>query len=426
MAFGVRLRSLRSAKGISLSEFARRLYYAKGYVSRIETGMQLPSAAFARRCDAELGTGGELAAMVPVTTPESTFPVDSEHDDDGVWVMTMGPDGAVSFTSIGRRDVIIGGVAVLAGLGITMRPARPSGLAGDQLDQHGRVLAAARELGQVAPPATVLPMLVSQIHALRMLARDVRGQDAVDVTTLMLRTAEFASWMAQEAGDGDVARWWINRAVQIADEVGDQQAAAYALVRQALITLYQGDPATTVALARKAQSASNIQPRILSLAAQREAQGHAYAGDHDACLRALDTAARHAAAADQERTDGPVIGTAHVPDPVAAVRGWCLYDLGRPGAAAEVLDEEVARIPVTAVRARLRFGVRQALAHAEAGDIEGSCALAQDMLFQVRAVDSATVRADVRRLATTLRRWHKRPAVRALDPVFSATLYRGA
>ncbi len=422
-AFGLRLREMRTAKGLSLSEFARRLYYSKGHVSRIETGAQSPSAEFARRCDVELDAGGELADLVPTIAPNGPSQPDHDYDDE-VWMMTMAPDGSTRFVPLGRRDVLLGGAAMLAGLG-TMPTARPPVSHGGALAYHQELLNAARELGQVASPGSVLPMLVGQAQSLRTLARNASGRDAADIAALSARTAEFAGWMAQESGDDASAAWWIGKAVQVAAEAGDHHTATYALVRRALITLNQGDAAATVEFARQAQSASGTPPRILGLAAQREAQGHALAGDYDQCMRALDRAARQLETARAEATDGPVLGTSHVSDPASVVTGWCLYDLGRPQQAAEVLDREVARIPAEAVRARLRFGVRQALAHAAAGHLDQACALAQPMLGQATSVGSATILADVRRLATTLRRWNSYPAVRALDPAFAAALYRG-
>ncbi|NUT95943.1 MAG: helix-turn-helix domain-containing protein [Saccharothrix sp.] len=430
-AFGPRVRSLRAAKGLTLTEFAGRLFYSKGHVSRVETGVQPPSREFARRCDAELGTGGELIALVAGVNRRSTG-VDrgrGDQDDDqhdGIWVMTMAPDGGSSFTAVGRREMLLGGAALLARLGggVAARPSAEH--TGEYLEHHRRLFDSARRLGQVTPPTTVLPMVVGQAQALRTLAGQARGKDAAAVAALSARAAEFAGWMAQESGDDEAAEWWTGRAVAVAAEAGDPHTASYALVRRALITMYRGDAAATVGYAERAQMVPGTPARILGLAAQREAQGHALAGDYDACMRALDRAAFHLAAAAEEMPGEPVIGTTHIADPVAVVTGWCLLDLGRPEKAAAVLDREVARIPVSAVRARLRFGVRQALAHAMAGELEVACELAETMTGQAAAIGSATILADLRRLAATLRRWHTHPAVRALDPSFNAAFYRSA
>jgi transcriptional regulator with XRE-family HTH domain len=428
-AFGPRLRALRNTKGLSLSEFARRIYYSKGYLSRVETGASTPSAEFARRCDVELEADGALVALVPSAAPDAapdTAREPADDYDDGTWIVTMAPDGSTSFVPLGRREMLLGGAVVVAGLAGANRLAwPPAQAAGENLMYHRQLLEAARGLGQVAAPQTVLPMVVGQAQALRALSRGVQGGDAFDVATLFARTAEFAGWMAQESGDDNAATWWTGKAVQIAAAAGDRHTAAYALVRRALITMYQGDAPATIGLARQAQSATGTPMRILGLAAQREAQGHALAGDYDECMRALERANQHLQAARGDEMAGPVIGTSHISDPVSVVTGWCLYDLSRPREAAEILDREISHIPISAVRARLRFGIRQALAHAAAGDLDRACELAQSMIGQTSLVGSATILADVRRLAATLRRWSSHPAVRALEPAFTAALYRG-
>ena len=72
-------------------------------------------------------------------------------------------------------------------------------------------------------------------------------------------------------------------------------------------------------------------------------------------------------------------------------------------------------IPSSARRARARFGIRCALAHAENGEIDQACAAAHDVLADVAVVDSATVRIDLLALNRTLNRWRSHPAVRELQ-----------
>ncbi|MFD1050740.1 transcriptional regulator, partial [Kibdelosporangium lantanae] len=74
---------------------------------------------------------------------------------------------------------------------------------------------------------------------------------------------------------------------------------------------------------------------------------------------------------------------------------------------------------------RARFGARQALAHAAAGELERACELAKPILDQVVTIGSATIHADVDKLAAMLRRRNTHPAVRALEPALSIALYSG-
>ncbi len=61
-AFGEMLRQLREERGISLSAFAESIHYNKGYLSRVERGLQPPSEDVARLCDAALNARGDLVA----------------------------------------------------------------------------------------------------------------------------------------------------------------------------------------------------------------------------------------------------------------------------------------------------------------------------------------------------------------------------
>jgi hypothetical protein len=294
----------------------------------------------------------------------------------------------------------------------------------DQLSRHLEIFAAIRELGQIASPATVLPMATAQAQVLREMAVRSGGRPPLRLATLAARVAEYTGWMAQEAGSDHKAVWWTNEAVEVAVAAGDDYVASYALVRRGLIALYRGDAAATIALAREAQSKRGVPHRVLGLAAQREAQGHALAGDYDACMRAINRARDHLANASTDQPPGPTIGTAHGSDPVGVVTGWCLYDLGRPRAALEILDREVPRIPPGAVRARTRFGARRALSCAASGELDQACALTRAIVADAARIDSATIRSDLGRLAMCLRRWHGHAEVRALEPALSLALHR--
>jgi hypothetical protein len=107
-----------------------------------------------------------------------------------------------------------------------------------------------------------------------------------------------------------------------------------------------------------------------------------------------------------QRTAGPVLGSESVPDELALARGWALYDLGRPGLAAELLDGHLPTIPTSARRARARFGFRRALAHAMAGAVDHACAAASEVFEDAAQVDSATIRRDIRQLSRALGRFH--------------------
>ncbi|MEU6173363.1 helix-turn-helix domain-containing protein [Streptantibioticus parmotrematis] len=411
-AFGTELRRLRVAAGWSLTRLARQVHYSKGQLSKVETGLKRPSAELARLCDTELSAKGALVDLAS-RQPPSTIPPAPDADGE-VWVMRMDKDGPGSFQPMGRRGVMAAGAASVFALSLGGTQARSRAENTSLLDVSRSLFDEFRRLGQVAGPATVLPGVIAQTHALRETAAASGPRTRGELLTLGARYAEFTGWMAQESGDDTAALWWTERAVELAAAGGDHGMAAYALTRRALVAFYRHDAQQTIALARRAQSGTPP-PRIAGLAAQHEAQGHALAGDRAACLRSLDRARRLLADADDDPS-WPVIGTSHIDDPAAMATGWCLYDLGRPREAAEVLDREVARIPADATRNRARYGVRRALAHAAAGDIDHACVLTGRLLPVVSTVDSATIDQDMARLTRVLSRFPTHQAVRELSP----------
>ncbi|WP_367126179.1 helix-turn-helix domain-containing protein [Streptomyces phytohabitans] len=424
--FGPELRGLRLSAGLSLTRLSQLVHYSKSQLSKVERGLKAPCPQLARLCDAALNAHGRLAALVP-EEPAATEPTET-NDDGEVWIMQLSPDGASWFRPVNRRQVVAAGaaagVSTAFGLGIGPAAASAPAVGATLLDCARTLFDQYRRMGQTSSPQLVLPALIAQTHTLRELAERSRSRTRDGLLTLASRYAEYVGWLTQEAGDEKAALWWTDRAVELAAAGGDHDLAAYALVRRALVTFYRGDAPRTVALAQQAQGDARL-PRILGLAAQREGQGHALAGDYDACIRCLDRA-RVLLTHDAPDPSGPVIGTTSLSDPVAMVTGWCLHDLGRPGDAAEVIARELSQVPSYASRSRARYGMRQAVALAASGEIDHACALAGELLTSADAVGSATIRADLRQLARTLTRHAGNESVRALAPRLAASLHSSA
>lgn len=420
--FGLQLQRLRAMAGVSLAELARRTHYSKGYLSKIETGSRPPTENVARRCDAALDAGGTLLALVP--PPETADPPATPLaviEQEEQWVLVMGPDGSVWFQPVDRREALTASAASLLMLGLGgvrfPSPAQQEAVVATWSDMFGQT----RALGQQASPRVVLPTLITLTHTLQQMAATAAAPLRAECYVLASRYAEYTGWMAQEAGQDKAALWWTDKAVQLASTGGDHELAAYALVRRALVSLYAGDAIQTIALARRAQDDRAAGDRVCGLAAQREAQGHALAGAYSDCQHALERA--HAWLEGAPTGPGLVLGSSTVSNPVALSTAWCLFDLGRPAQAAELLDRELGSVEPSARRFHARWGARRALAYAAAGEIDHACALSQDLLRDLAIIDSATVRCDVRLLARTLSRWSAHPPVRQLYPELTAALH---
>jgi transcriptional regulator with XRE-family HTH domain len=421
MSFGAELRRRRSDRGLSLTDLGSLVHYSKSHLSKVETGAKTAGIDLARRCDAALGCEGELVRLV--RPPATTTPPPVGVEPGETWLLSLGADGQGQFATASRQEIAGGPLSRLASL-----PGLPGLAQAGQASADEATLASfrimfdeVRRLGQRLSPGVLTPILVAHTHSLRAMAVHARPAQRKAALVLAARFAEYTGWMAQESGDDARAAWWTDQAVELASAGADDDMATYALVRRALITLYHHNAIETIELARRAQ-AGRCGPRVRGLAAQREAQGHAIAGDYDECMRSLERAAVLLQRPDDE--GGPVIGTSNVVDPVAASTGWCLYDLGQPARSIEILQNELARIPLTAHRARARYLARLALALASEGDIAGACAAIEPVLGVHDQVDSATVRVDLRDLARTLNRWHRHPDVRQIMPRIMSALRR--
>ncbi|WP_371779151.1 helix-turn-helix domain-containing protein [Streptosporangium subroseum] len=412
VCFGPELRRRRLTAGLTLTGLSKLVHYSKGQLSKVERGLKMPSRELARLCDSALDAGDHLAALVDIR-PTGAEDIDVSGSGEEVWLMQLSGDGESWFRPLSRRQVMAMGVGSVASMSIGR-----SGIASSAdttlLGMSRALFDHYRQLGQVSSPALVLPALIAQTHSMQELSSRTRSGDREGLLRLASRYAEYTGWMMQEAGNDQAALWWTQRAVDLAAMGGDGDLAAYGHVRRALVTLYRDDAAATIELSQQAQS-SRLPHRIRGLAAQREAQGHALAGDYDACMRSLDRA-RTLLAQHPTQPNTPIIGTTNLSDPVGMITGWCLHDLGRPQAAAETIGRQIALVPPQALRTNVRYGMRHALAHAVAGEIEHACHLAGQLLGSAMAVSSATIAQDMRALARTLARHPKNPAVRELTP----------
>ncbi|NGY60531.1 helix-turn-helix domain-containing protein [Lentzea sp. NEAU-D13] len=333
--FAQEVRRLRKERGYSLTRMTGLVPYSKGYLSKIENGQVHPHPEMARVLDDALQADGRLIELADAPAR----PIPSDH------------------TTLLTYDAMF--------------------------EQH-------RALGhRLSPDVVLLGGLRSQVDLLSSMARSADDPGlGRGLWLLAARYAEYAGWMEQERGDDASAVELTKRAVQYAAKGGDLELEAWAFVRAAEFALYRGDARATVHYARRASKSRFT--AVQAAAAQREAHGYALAGAADLCLGALDRAAELQYAVSQSP-----YGSTSLLDQVAVARAWSYYDLGRHAEAAAILDAQMPLIAPTALRARTRFGLRRALAHAAAGDVDHACKLVEDLLDDIRQVQSATVHIDL-------------------------------
>ncbi len=375
--------------GLSLSQFGALVHFSPSYLSRIEAGERPAGGKLAQACDRVLGADGALAALAPARSPRTVArqpPPDSEPPDDVL------ATGYVAAPPRGRDDE-------------------------DDLVHFVTGLIRLRGLAQRLPPALVVEQLVSSVRTLDVLARAARAPAGrLAYLEASAFYSDFAGWMSQEAGDGRAAERWIGRTERLAAEAGSPELADHALIRRAGLALYRGDAETVVRLAVEAGRRSTASPRVRALAAYREAQGLALAADAAGCASALDRGAEllDGILTGRPSRTGLLVGSALTSRRHGLIRGWCLYDLGRPDEAAAAIAAELETFPTASRRARALFTARLALCQTAAGDRSAAVRTVRELLRESAGLSSCTVLSQQRLLAAQLRRHLRRPDMREL------------
>ncbi|MCL2583846.1 MAG: transcriptional regulator [Streptosporangiales bacterium] len=399
---------------------ASLVHYSKAHLSKVERGLKEPSQDLARLCDAELCAHGELASLAADRRKAAHGCPDLRSCGLSRAEETTGEDPARDRLAT-RRQVLAAGILTIPGVGIITRTDSERTDNTIIVDSFRSIFDHYRQLGQISDPELLIHPLIAQNALLQELLKAASLKSRNKMLILSSRYAEYIGWLFQESGDDAGALRWTSQAADLAGAGGDPEFASYGLVRHALVTMYQGDAARTTSLSQRAR-ALGPPPRIAGLAALREAQGYALAGDHTASMRAVDRAGALLGRVGISG-DEPVIGSSNLSDPAEVVRGWCLHDLGRPAEAAEVLGAQLLRIPRSATRTRARFGIRRALACAAAGEVEQACACVSGLLDGEGIPGSATIAKDLRTLSRVLARHPKSPPVRDLAPRLAAALH---
>jgi transcriptional regulator with XRE-family HTH domain len=259
-----------------LSELARRVHYSKSQLSRVENGERKPKPELARLCDAALGAGGELSALVPPPAAPRGPSRSTRSGEADQEPPAAADDGAGTLSSALCPVVL---------------PEEDDAETARNVTHYAVHLAALRRLAQRMAPAPVLGQVSSAVDVLTVLARAaqtpaVRRQ----YLELLAFYCEFAGWMAQESGKRQEAERWIGRTEAAAREAQAYDLADHTYIRRAGLALYQGEAGRVTEYAVEAGRRGVGKPRILALAALREAQGRALEGRSDLCAAALDRA----------------------------------------------------------------------------------------------------------------------------------------
>ncbi|MFF2116271.1 hypothetical protein ACFVXH_03005 [Kitasatospora sp. NPDC058184] len=250
-----------------------------------------------------------------------------------------------------------------------------------------------------------LDAVTQHVHLLDRLQQATGGRARDDLLTIGTRTAEFLGWLNQDLGDFDQALFWSDRAMEWAQEAGDDVMAAYVLFRKSNQATAQRNAQKAVSLARAAQRSVGATHRIRALAAQQEAQGHAMMGNPRFAQAKFDEAHDIAATPDVSHTDDALDLAYCTPTYIEMQRANCLIELGDPHTAVGMFEAELRALPPIYRNDQGVYLSRLARAYAVSGEPEQAAAAADRALSIAIDTESARAMAELSAADKALQRW---------------------
>lgn len=369
-ACGRELFRLRTERGLTLGEVARRAGCSVPYLSNVSYGRKCLTPRVAVQLDKVLGTAGTFAAYV-------AWP----DDDDG----QRGDGARTGPGELSRSNI----VPVIAALGAVL----PGYVAADAL----------------AGSVTLVSPLSKHIPVVEQACEIARGQDRMAVLAFSARFMEFFGWACQDAGDLECAMRWTGRALDYALELQDGPTVAYTLMRKAAIATESGMPGHGAGLADAGLAQPGpLTPRLKAVLLRQRAYAAASLRDSHAALRAAEAAVAEAVAGTSQGVAdrAPYCSPQYAAMEAGAVR----LRLGQPAAALAVLEQSQSAWPDRSqARDRALCLTRLAAAYAVAGDRDRAVNAAAGAREAAAGMASRRVSDRLGRLERRLSAWGRSP-----------------
>ncbi len=256
-----------------------------------------------------------------------------------------------------------------------------------------------------------LDAVTRHVQFLDRIQQNTGGRDRDELLVIGARTAEFLGWLNQDLGDFDQALYWSDRAMEWAQEAGDDVMAAYVLFRKSNQATARRDAQKAISLARAAQRAAGATLRIRALAAQQEAQGHTLMGNQRFAQAKFDEAHELAAEPDDSHADDALDLAYCTPTYIEMQRANCLIELGDPRTAVGMFEAELQALPPIYRNDQGVYLSRLARAYAVSGEPEQAATAADRALSIALDTESARAMSELSSAGAALRRWSTVPEV---------------
>ncbi|WP_214411935.1 helix-turn-helix domain-containing protein [Sphaerisporangium fuscum] len=439
---GLALRHLREQAGLTQRELGRRALYDHTRISRAEHGEILIPHEQASALDRALTAGGLLIVLRQAAEPPSAAPslvqVTGVDKDEPVILDMQTPEGRTVRVTLSRRDfahllasgALTSVLPVLGDADQTRRVAQaieePARVDAQVVEYFRRVLAEHFAADKILGPRSLLRPVLAQIDVLDDLRRRARTAHVDPLLQVLAQYAEMAGWLHQDLGELRAAMSWSRRAAEWAQVAGDEQMAAYMLVRQSNIACLTHDYTVVVQYAAASRrDPARLEPKLSALAAQQQARGQVMLGEHKEAFDLLDEAAETLREHPQvTHPDVPVYLHHYDLDTLQEQSAVCHRAAGRPDTAVTILEEQITKLPDNLARDRGHLTAKLAVAVVQAEqDPDRSAHLGREALGVAQQTGSARIHRELRTLDTELlHRWPDHAAVRDFhEELMSAT-----
>ncbi|WP_314416223.1 DNA-binding protein [Streptomyces sp. DSM 40484] len=267
-------------------------------------------------------------------------------------------------------------------------------------------------------PGQAIRDVYEHIGIIKGLRREATGADRQNLMELQTQYAEFASWLYQDLGDLNTARFWLDRAADWSHAVGDGDLTSYVMARKAQLAGETRDLVEVVDLAEAAQRLARPRSRLAAVARTYESYGHALRGDSTESQRAIDDVHN---SLDRVVGDASPWGVWLNSQYVEVHRAQGLEALGKHDQAAEIFMTAIKDLPEDYHRDRGVYLARAAVAHAGAGDPEQAAAVGLQALTVAEDTGSGRIFTELSRLDKALIPWQRQNEVADFRTAFDDT-----
>ncbi|MEV5651657.1 hypothetical protein AB0L57_25685 [Nocardia sp. NPDC052254] len=400
---GIESKTLRTAMQLSIEEFARVVQVSPRSVDAWESAGAAASlrpsskrqldnvlaaasesvaARFANLLGTESAAHNEVGcgSPVPVTLADNTLgraTVLGADEADLVWVPARTAAGEVILVSLPRRTVIagigVGALAVAAGVKPAAVLANSPEI--DRLEHFRSLRLSLIESDNLHGARDVIPLVEQSIERIGQLKRAGVG-DPTAMQRMRVLYAEFAAWLHQDCRNWGRAQHWTDRGLTWSHQLGDPYSIAAVLIRKAQLANDMGDGIEARELAEAAERAAPPATRFGTVARTFAGHAHALIGDSVGSESAFDRAREMVDDSNIDPSWGFFLDHAYIDAHQAQGR----VGLGDYRGAIDQFGRAITGMRSGQTRDQAVYISRQAVAYAQAGEVESAARLGQAVL----------------------------------------------